>query len=460
MKTGFSKWFSSTMTDYGMIVALFILCAYFSWKTVETQYPAGKTAADQVCSKVMKKLGADAKLIIVSGKGNADIEFSSALENDLLSNGVTPVDIVQGQPADLRRAIEKASASGTVVNAIACTNSVGAWQFIENLDRSFPSIGKIEVFIPETYRWPDFLKPDNMLNIANQIVVIAIIAIGMTMVIITGGIDLSVGSLIALSAVTATYSICRFGGAENATASSMILSSILGIGVCALIGFCSGLLVAKLNIPSFIVTLSTMLVGSGIAYIVARGQSIYQVPESFIWLGRGTVFGCVPVSVILMIILYFAAHVMMSRTVLGRYIYAVGGNKESARLSGVSVDKVIIFVYSICAALAGLGGIITASQLKSGSPNYGQMYELYVIAAVVVGGTSLLGGAGKIFGTLIGAFIMAVIQNGMNLTGVESYTQKVILGLVILGAVMLDMMKKSGKFTGIIKTVFNFTVFH
>jgi ribose transport system permease protein len=129
---------------------------------------------------------------------------------------------------------------------------------------------------------------------------------------------------------------------------------------------------------------------------------------------------------------------------VGRYVYAVGGNPEAARLSGVPVKRILLFVYTACGALAGLGGIVMASQLKSGSPTYGQMYELYVIAAVVVGGTSLSGGEGKVLGTLIGAFIIAVIQNGMNLTGVESYTQKVVLGLVILGAVLLDMLKRRG----------------
>jgi ribose transport system permease protein len=140
--------------------------------------------------------------------------------------------------------------------------------------------------------------------------------------------------------------------------------------------------------------------------------------------------------------LYAAAHVMMTRTALGRYIYAVGGNPEAARLSGVPVKAVLLFVYTLCGALAGLGGVVMASQLKSGSPTYGLMYELYTIAAVVVGGTSLAGGEGKVLGTLIGAFVIAVIQNGMNLTGVESYTQKVILGLVILGAVLLDRLKQ------------------
>lgn len=145
-----------------------------------------------------------------------------------------------------------------------------------------------------------------------------------------------------------------------------------------------------------------------------------------------------------MVALYAVAHLVMSRTVYGRYIYAVGGNAEAARLAGIRVKSVIFSVYVIAGILAGLGGIVLASQLKSGAPTYGLSYELYVIAAVVVGGTSLSGGEGKILGTLIGAFIIAVIQNGMNLTNVESYTQKVILGLVILGAVLLDRLKQHG----------------
>ena len=147
-------------------------------------------------------------------------------------------------------------------------------------------------------------------------------------------------------------------------------------------------------------------------------------------------------SVVLMLVLYALAHMVMSRMKLGRYIYAVGGNREAARLSGVPVRRVLMFAYVAGALLAGVGGVIIASQLKSGSPTYGNMYELYVIAAVVVGGTSLSGGEGKMFGTLIGAFTIAVIQNGMNLTNVESYTQKVVLGLVILGAVLLDKLRR------------------
>jgi ribose transport system permease protein len=186
-----------------------------------------------------------------------------------------------------------------------------------------------------------------------------------------------------------------------------------------------------------------MLVASGLAFHGTRGQTIEQVPPGFVALGWGRSFG-IPIAVLLMLALYAAAHILMSRTALGRHLYAVGGNVEAAWLSGVPVRRVLLFAYTICGATAGLGGIVMASQLKSGAPTYGLMYELYAIAAVVVGGTSLAGGEGRVLGTLIGAFIIAVIQNGMNLTGIESYTQKVVLGLVILGAVLLDILKRRG----------------
>jgi ribose transport system permease protein len=194
--------------------------------------------------------------------------------------------------------------------------------------------------------------------------------------------------------------------------------------------------------PPFIATLGMMLVASGVAYLISGGESIYQIPEGFVWLGRGTAFLSIPNAVVLMIVLYAIAHVLMSRMKIGRYIYAVGGNVEAARLSGVNVFAILLFVFGISGMMAGLGGVVLASQLKSGAPTYGLLYELYAIAAAVLGGTSLSGGQGKVIGTLIGALIIGVIQNGMNLTGVESYTQKVVLGLVILGAVLLDMLRR------------------
>jgi ribose transport system permease protein len=306
------------------------------------------------------------------------------------------------------------------------------------MDTKFPGLGDVKIVEPVSYRWPNFFKRDNLVNIVNQIAVIAILAVGMTFVILTGGIDLSVGAMIAFSAVLVARLIRDYGGGTEAQAPALIACSLAAVGVCALMGMFSGAMVACFSIPPFITTLAMMLIAGGMAYLISDGQSIDRVPESFMWLGRGSTLMRIPVAVVLTAIIYLIAHLAMTRTVFGRYVYAVGGNREAARLSGVSVLGVLILVYTLSGALAGLGGVVMASQLKSGAPTYGHMYELYVIAAVVVGGTSLAGGEGKITGTLIGALILAVIQNGMNLLGFDSNTQKCILGGVLLLAILLD----------------------
>jgi ribose transport system permease protein len=355
------------------------------------------------------------------------------------------VEIVRGEPRDALAALKRIAASPQPkLDLIACTQATAGWLVFSELATDFPALGTPRIVKPRSYSWPNFLKTDNLLNIANQIAVIAIIAIGMTMVIITAGIDLSVGSLIALSAVLCTMLIRDAAGGTQAGPAGMLFACLAAMAACGVAGLFSGTMITVFGIPPFIATLAMMLVTNGLAYILAHGQSVYQVPDSFIWLGRGADLFSLPNAVVLMLLLYIAAHVLMSRMKLGRYVYAVGGNPEAARLSGVPIRAVTLFAYAMSGLLAGLGGVVMASQLKSGSPTYGQMYELYVIAAVVVGGTSLSGGEGKMFGTLIGAFIIAVIQNGMNLTNVESYTQKVVLGGVILGAVLLDRLKHRG----------------
>lgn len=433
---------SRLLTDYGMALVLVLLCIYYSVVTVQQQHPTGATAARQLAKQITTDFTRGSRIVIVARDTRDDIVFADSLSNRLTSAGLT-VHMIKGGPAEARAVLQALSSSNATVSAVACAPVPRTWTLFDDATNRFSALASARILVPTPYRWPNFLKRENLLNIVNQIAVIAIVAVGMTLVIITGGIDLSVGSLIALSAVIATLLIRDFAGAEQSSSFGMFLCCAIAILICAFIGFISGFLVAIVSIPSFIATLGMMLVGSGLAFIIAAGQSIYQVPDSFVWLGRGAEFG-IPNSVILMVVLYAATHVLMTSTRLGRYIYAVGGNSEAARLSGVSVKSIGLFVYSFSGALAGLGGIVTASQLKSGSPTYGGMYELYVIAAVVVGGTSLVGGEGKVLGTLIGAFIIAVIQNGMNLTGVESYTQKVVLGLVILGAVMVDMLKRHG----------------
>ena len=431
-----------SLSDYGMFFVLMLLCVFFSYATWNEQHPEGREAARQITEKFAERHG-QCKAAVVVGQGGAlAAEFVEQVSETLGEAGVSVLENVQGDPRDLDAVLKKLSDAGKTVDAIVVTRQVSQWKILDNIKERFNLAGEVKVITPESYHWPDFLKQSNLMAIADRIVVIALIAIGMTMVIITAGIDLSVGSLIALSAVIGTRLIRDYGGAQEASALAVVLCCSGGRAACGLIGCFSGVMVTFFASPPFIVTLGMMMVASGLAFILAEGQSIYQVPDSLIWLGRGADLFGIPNTVVLMAVLYISAHILMSRTILGRYIYAVGGNIEAARLSGVPVRRVLLFVYSVCALLAGLGGIVQASQLKSGAPTYGVMYELYVIAAVVVGGTSLAGGHGKVLGTLIGAFIIAVIQNGMNLTGVESYTQKVILGLLILAAVLLDMLKR------------------
>jgi ribose transport system permease protein len=429
------------LADYGMIFVLLLLCVFFSVVTYSDQSPAGEAGAAQVSDEMQRSLKPGAQVLIAATDQKDDVAFVNKLEQDLASHGLKVVSVIKGEPKDAREALQKLAGAGDPLTAIACTQASGAWLVFSDLKADFPSLGEPRLVMPKSYRWPNFLKASNLLNIANQIAVIAILAIGMTLVIVTGGIDLSVGSLIALSAVLATRLIRDYAGGAQASAGGMLGACLVAIALCGLVGGFSGFMITRFRIPPFIVTLAMMLVTSGLAYTLANNQSIYQLPDSFVWLGRGADLFGVPNAVVLMLMLYALAHVLMSRMKLGRYVYAVGGNSEAARLSGVPVRRVLMFAYVACGLLAGLGGVITASLLKSGSGTYGNMYELYVIAAVVVGGTSLSGGEGKMLGTLIGAFTIAVIQNGMNLTNVESNMQKIVLGLVILGAVLLDKLR-------------------
>lgn len=431
------------LSGYGMLLVLLALGAYYSWVTWAEQQPEGVVAARQVAADLAAQAKPNARVVIAARNTPDDRLFATHLRDSAERAGLSVAEVVNGEPADVRRALERLSAAGGNVDFVCATAAAASWSLLQNLE-AFPCCAGARLLQAPSYWWPNFLKRDNLLNVANQIVVIAIVAIGMTAVIIAGGIDLSVGSLIALSAVIGTRLIRDVAGAEQAGAAALVVCALAAIVACGAVGMGSGLVVTQFGVPPFIVTLGTMMVASGLAFILAHGQSIYQVPDSFIWIGRGADFFGIPNAVLLMLIMYALAFVLMERMALGRFIYAIGGNREAALLSGVPVKRVIVFTYALSGALAGLGGIITASQLKSGAPTYGNMYELYVIAAVVVGGTSLLGGEGKILGTLIGAFIIAVIQNGMNLTGVESYTQKVVLGFLILGAVLLDRLRKFG----------------
>ena len=431
------------ISDYGMLVVLAILCSVFSVLTIAPQVPRGEAAAAQV-SRALRDLGGhapDSSVLIAVQARRADDAFLAAMQKQAAQHHWR-LTVVRGEPSDARQQLSALAQKGQTLTGIGVTQSTANWLLWEQLKSDFPQLGNPPVVRPVAYAWPNFLMTDNLLNIANQIAVIAIVAIGMTMVMITGGIDLSVGSLIALSAVVCCLLIEHLLGGLQAAWWGMLLAALIAMLLCGAVGLLNGALVTGCQVPPFIATLSMMLVASGSAYLLTGGESVYRVPASFVWVGRGADFAGLPNAVVLLLILYLLAHFWMTRTVTGRYLYAVGGNIQAARLSGVPVKRVLLFAYAVSGLLAGLGGVIMSSQLKSGAPTYGQMYEMYVIAAVVVGGTSLTGGSGKMFGTLIGALIIAVIQNGMNLLNVESYTQKVVLGLVILAAVLLDRLKQ------------------
>ncbi|MCB2211613.1 ABC transporter permease [bacterium] len=427
------------LTTYGMVLVLLLLVVLFSVLTVSEQHPAGDAAARALLDEL--PAAQPSGPVFVTGRTTAeDSAFVTATIAGLREHGWTEPQTVYGSPSEIRAVIDHSGGVETGTITVLTTQPMRATVRAIVNDLAPGST----VLVPPSRRYPTFLLADNLRNIANQISVIAIVAVGMTMVIITAGIDLSVGSLIALAAVIGAWLIGLMGGTD-AGAGAMIVGSLGAIVLSGLVGAFSGAMITGFRIPPFIATLAMMQVASGLAYILSQGRPIYQLPESYVGLGRGAepLLG-IPWAVLLMLLLYVIAHFVMSRTVYGRAIYAVGGNEEAARLAGIRVKRVLLSVYVVSGALAGLGGIVMASQLKSGAPTYGLMYELYVIAAVVVGGTSLAGGEGRIFGTLIGAFIIAVIQNGMNLTNVESYTQKVVLGLVILAAVLLDRLKHQG----------------
>ena len=218
-----------------------------------------------------------------------DAAFADSLQRQLDSAGLKVLGTIKGQPSDARDRLLALSRSGAGLDAIACTDVTGRWAVFDRLGEKFPGLAGARVLTPPSYRWPNFLKRDNLLNVANQIAVIAILAVGMTMVIITAGIDLSVGSLIAFSAVMSTWLIREAASAQASTPLDMVLCCLGAILICGLLGAFSGVMVTWFAIPPFIATLGMMLVASGLAYILAEGQSVYQVPDSFVWLGRGTI---------------------------------------------------------------------------------------------------------------------------------------------------------------------------
>ncbi len=274
-----------------------------------------------------------------------------------------------------------------------------------------------------------FLTLSNLLNIARQVSINAVIAAGMTFVILTGGIDLSVGSVLAFSGAVMAGVL--------STGRPVLVCIVAGLVVGALLGLLNGIVITRGKVQPFIATLGLLTIGRGLTLVYTDGRPITGLPDAFVWLGAGEV-ARIPVPVIIMILVFLASYVILTQTVLGRYVYAIGGNEEAARLSGVNVGAYKTLAYAISGLLSAVSAVILTARLNSAQPTAGTGFELDAIAAVVLGGTTLAGGEGSITGTLLGAFIIGVINNGLNLLNVNAFYQQVVKGVVILLAVLLD----------------------
>ena len=280
----------------------------------------------------------------------------------------------------------------------------------------------------------DFLTTSNLLNVALQTSILAIISIGMTFTLLTAGIDLSVGSVMALAGALAAGFAVR-----NGLSTPVAISLALLVGV--LVGLVNGLLIVKGDMPPFVATLAMLAVARGLTLVYTEGRPIAGLDDTFIWLGTGVVLG-IPVPVIIMVLVAIVSWIVLKHTRFGLHVYTTGGNEETTRLAGISTDRIKLAVYMISGFLAALAGILLTARLWSAQPNAASGWELDAIAAPVIGGVSLFGGSGGVGGALIGSFIIGTLSNGLNLMGISSYYQQVIKGVVFILAVSLDMLGK------------------
>ena len=301
------------------------------------------------------------------------------------------------------------------------------------IQRLLPFLTLIALFVTLSIASPNFLTATNLSSVVRQTAVINIMALGMTLIIVSGGIDLSVGSILAMGGLLGTMAMEHKMSIPSGMA--------IGIAVGALCGLANGAMITSLRINPFIVTLGTMGIYRGLALIISNGLPVHEIPQRFSYLGEGTLLG-VPFVLWILLLCAVTMHVTLEHTRLGRYAFAIGSNPDAAFYAGVPVAFHTISVYGIAGLLTGLAGMIEASRLMTGQPTGGQGYELQAIAAVVIGGGSLRGGEGSVLGTLIGAFIMGLLSNGSDLLGTNPYWQQVIIGSVIILAVAFDELRK------------------
>ncbi|MEB7856845.1 ribose ABC transporter permease [Staphylococcus xylosus] len=304
------------------------------------------------------------------------------------------------------------------------------------LEKIIPFIGLILLVIIISALNSAFLEPSNLFNLLRQVSINGLIAFGMTFVILTGGIDLSVGSTLALS--SAMIAILMVSGVDSIVA--LLIGCIFG----AILGAINGLLITLGKMAPFIATLATMTVFRGLTLVITDGNPITNLNGSYAFqlFGRGYFLG-IPVPAVTMFITFIILYIILHKTVFGRQTYAMGGNEKAAFISGIKVNKLKVMIYSLSGLMSAMAGAILTSRLNSAQPTAGMSYELDAIAAVVLGGTSLTGGKGRILGTLIGVLIIGVLNNGLNLLGVSSFYQQVVKGVVIIIAVLIDRKNKS-----------------
>lgn len=308
----------------------------------------------------------------------------------------------------------------------------------ERISEHIPLLSLIALCIAFSFLSDVFMTQRNLLNVIDQLTVLGIMALGMTAVIVIGGIDLSVGSVLALSMMV-------MGWVSNIIGLPMPVAILIGLLVGASCGAFSGFLVVNVNLPPFIATLAVMSIARGLANIITDGSQIVGYPAWFSELSIERHFGFLSVTVSLFLVLTLLAGIFMKYRATGRSLYAIGGSSEVARLAGISVNKVTLGVYTVCGLLAGLAGVVMSTRLDSSQPGGGLGYELDTIAAVVIGGASLAGGVGSIYGTLMGVLMIGVLRNGLNLIGTSPFVQQIVIGIVIILAVMLDANKRKSR---------------
>ncbi|EOV8089453.1 ribose ABC transporter permease [Providencia huaxiensis] len=319
-------------------------------------------------------------------------------------------------------------------SAIPLTKNKFSFSKLTKIPAFLPFVGLILLFVCMSIFNEHFLTVNNLSTIARQVSINAIIAIGMTFAILTGGIDLSVGAVMALSGTLMAGLMKYYGMDPYAAIALGLLSGVV-------FGFINGILAAYGKMPPIIVTLGAMIIAKGLALIYTGGYPVSGLPQEFAFWGREELMG-IQVPILLMLGLYLIFYVVLNHVSFGRYIYAIGGNEEAARLSGIRVERYKMLVYVISGFTAAFAGLIFTSRVMSGQPNAGVGFELDAIAAVVLGGASIAGGRGMIIGTLIGAMILGVLNNGLNLLGISPYVQYIVKGLIIWGATLISSMKR------------------